>query len=196
MGVWIGPFGILIWNGPYGAGGNKAGPSRAQFTFASWELRGRGRKPLKHSSQSSDSQSGLQVRITSEALKFLMPRLHPRPRCLNLWGWSLGSKCFNTPRWYQYEAKIVIQWTHRGSQILSCIRITCTKYRLPGPPPEPLIRLVWTGSQESAFLTSSLVKLMLLVLGPHFENHCALMLFKLSGEIGLLDCNQHLKITR
>lgn len=37
MGVWVGPSGIFIWNGPYGAGRDKADPSRAQFTFASWE---------------------------------------------------------------------------------------------------------------------------------------------------------------
>lgn len=40
-----------------------------------------------------------------------------------------------------------------------------------GPTPEYLIQQVWAGTQEFAFLASSQALLMLLVKGPHFENH-------------------------
>ena len=108
MGVWVGPFGILVWNGPYGASRDKADPSRAQFTFASWEP---GREVGSRQStypRAAILKSGLPVRITFEALKFPVPRRHSRPGCLNVWGWGLGSQCFNAPRWYQCETEIVI----------------------------------------------------------------------------------------
>lgn len=64
------------------------------------------------------------------------------------------------------------------------------KHRLLSLHLEPLIELVWTGAQEPAFLTSSLMELLLLVLGRHFENRWSLVMwFKLNGEIGLLDCH-------
>lgn len=44
MGMCTEPLGILTWDTAYRAPGNGAGPSRAQVTFASRELRGRGKK--------------------------------------------------------------------------------------------------------------------------------------------------------
>lgn len=44
--------------------------------------------------------------------------------------------------------------------------------RLGTPHPQHLIQNIWGVAGESAFLISSQVILMVLVLGPHFENHC------------------------
>lgn len=45
--------------------------------------------------------------------------------------------------------------------------------RLLGPLPDFLIHETWGGAHEFAFLTSSWVVFMLLVLAPQLESHCS-----------------------
>lgn len=45
--------------------------------------------------------------------------------------------------------------------------------QIAGEPLEFLIWEFWDGAREFAFLTSFQVMLLLLVLEPHFENHCS-----------------------
>lgn len=54
-----------------------------------------------------------------------------------------------------------------SSQTLMCIE---SPGELPGPLPECLIQWVQSGAQEFPFLPSSQM-LLLLIQGPHFENH-------------------------
>ena len=42
--------------------------------------------------------------------------------------------------------------------------------QVSGPTPGVSALVVWAGTQECAFLTSSQVMLLLLIVGPHFEN--------------------------
>lgn len=59
------------------------------------------------------------------------------------------------------------------SRTIVCTRVTWRASQNPhscDPSPEFLIQQVWSGTQESASVTSSLSKLMLLVWGPYLEN--------------------------
>lgn len=88
--VWLGlPLRTVIWGEAYGVTGNGSSHGLVHLSKPGTQ------RERQEGTRSSHPRAGivspgLPIRFTSEGLKFLRPRLCPRPNRRNLWGGGLG----------------------------------------------------------------------------------------------------------